>query len=158
MWKHRLSNKDPDALTGDCSHCGPGVSLKRKSPGRLRCREAILEQERDRYHRNPQYKYLKYDRARSYGLTDAELAQMELRQQNRCANPGCRTDVPGGPHNVLKIDHDHITGEIRGLLCNKCNMALGLLGDGRHNDRICGLYEYASGPLTFDAGASAGLL
>jgi len=27
------------------------------------------------------------------------------------------------------IDHDHITGKIRGLLCRPCNTSLGILGD-----------------------------
>lgn len=30
---------------------------------------------------------------------------------------------------TLCIDHDHETGELRGLLCSKCNMAVGLLDD-----------------------------
>ena len=29
----------------------------------------------------------------------------------------------------LVIDHDHHTGQIRGLLCNPCNRAIGMLGD-----------------------------
>jgi hypothetical protein len=29
----------------------------------------------------------------------------------------------------LAVDHDHVSGAFRGWLCNRCNMAIGLLGD-----------------------------
>ncbi len=29
----------------------------------------------------------------------------------------------------MHLDHDHATGRFRGWLCNRCNMAMGVLGD-----------------------------
>jgi hypothetical protein len=45
-------------------------------------------------------------------------------QGGRCAI--CHTDQPGG-HGRFHIDHDHVSGRIRGLLCNNCNRGLGSL-------------------------------
>ena len=35
----------------------------------------------------------------------------------------------GQPLNAVAIDHSHITGNLRGLLCNGCNKGLGLFKD-----------------------------
>lgn len=45
-----------------------------------------------------------------------------LTDQNECCAI-CKNKRP------LKVDHNHDTGKVRGLLCDKCNVALGLLGE-----------------------------
>lgn len=60
-----------------------------------------------------------------YGLTSDEFANLLTKQENRCAMPSCRTSNPGGNGNQWAIDHDHSNGKVRGLLCFKCNIALG---------------------------------
>lgn len=64
---------------------------------------------------------------RTYGLTEAGWDALVKRQGNRCAV--CRTDKPGGRGERWHIDHDHVTGQVRGLLCGKCNSAIGMLQD-----------------------------
>jgi len=46
-------------------------------------------------------------------------------QFGRCAICGGVNDID----RRLSVDHNHDTGEVRGLLCNRCNRAIGLLGD-----------------------------
>lgn len=64
---------------------------------------------------------------RRYGLTIAEWDELLKAQGGRCAI--CRTDRAGGGDDRWHVDHDHATGQIRGLLCNSCNQAIGLLKD-----------------------------
>lgn len=47
-----------------------------------------------------------------------------------CLQPEHRTR--GGVVKLLAIDHDHRTGVNRGLLCQRCNMAIGLFADNVH--------------------------
>jgi uncharacterized protein YbaR (Trm112 family) len=60
-------------------------------------------------------------RKAKYGVTDADYMRMVRLQGGRC--PICREQVE------LVVDHDHATGRFRGLLCNNCNVALGMLQD-----------------------------
>jgi len=45
-------------------------------------------------------------------------------QSGRCAICG---DPPG--KRGLHLDHDHLTGIVRGLLCHRCNFGIGLFRD-----------------------------
>jgi len=64
-----------------------------------------------------------------YGISLTEYEAMRRRQGGVCAVCG---KAPAGKHARdvrLVVDHCHQTGETRGLLCNSCNRAIGLLGD-----------------------------
>lgn len=61
-----------------------------------------------------------------YGITPAEYDAMAAAQGHRCAC--CGSKEPGGSGS-FHVDHDHVTGDVRGLLCSKCNLGIGSLGD-----------------------------
>jgi hypothetical protein len=64
----------------------------------------------------------------TYGITVDEYDSMVAKQGGRCAI--CRTEDPqSARNNVWNVDHDHDTGEVRGLLCSPCNRGMGLLQD-----------------------------
>ena len=65
---------------------------------------------------------------RQYGITLAEYEQMLRDQDNKCAICGNEDEVEG---RRLAIDHCHDSGNVRGLLCGKCNRGLGLFYDNQ---------------------------
>jgi hypothetical protein len=60
-----------------------------------------------------------------YGLTMEQYSNMVTGQQNKCKI--CEKEMTGPKEPA--IDHCHITGSVRDLLCANCNAALGLLQD-----------------------------
>ena len=50
-----------------------------------------------------------------------------------------------GKTKNLSVDHCHVSGKIRGLLCNRCNRAIGLLGDDV--DLIANALSYLLNPI-----------
>lgn len=69
---------------------------------------------------------------RQYGITAEDFDRMLAQQSGVCAI--CGSDEPNahgrtGRKFRLSVDHCHSTGRVRGLLCQRCNRAIGLLGD-----------------------------
>lgn len=67
---------------------------------------------------------------RKYGITQEQYDEMFEEQGGVCAiceRPESR--VIKGNLNRMAVDHDHETGAVRGLLCAKCNTALGKFDD-----------------------------
>ncbi len=75
------------------------------------------------YEKNPLR--LRNNRLKSeYGISIDEYRQMHAAQSGVCSI--CQSVCFSG---TLSVDHDHETGKVRGLLCRKCNTAIGMLGD-----------------------------
>jgi len=64
-----------------------------------------------------------------YGIDHKTFVAMFAAQGDRCAI--CGTDQPVGEGRTAQwnIDHDHVTGAIRGILCSQCNIGIGQLRD-----------------------------
>jgi hypothetical protein len=96
---------------------------------RARCRDKykrlhgrILDQSKASHYKN------------KYGISLEQLDALWTAQSGKCLI--CSTDLPNPAktkkkhaRGVWHLDHCHQTGEIRGILCHRCNMALGMMKD-----------------------------
>ncbi len=58
-----------------------------------------------------------------YGLTEADYNSMLISQNGVCGICGADST----PRKHLDVDHSHVSGKVRGLLCRACNQGLGLI-------------------------------
>lgn len=76
---------------------------------------------------------------RQFGLTPESYDRMFQEQGGLCAI--CRLEGSGQlSGRLMAVDHCHATGKVRGLLCQRCNHAIGLLHDDP--DRAMALAAY----------------
>lgn len=92
-----------------------------------------------RYRRTSTYRW--QGRKTKYGITPEDYDRM-LDDQNNvckiCQQP--ETKVRRGKKMNLSIDHDHVSGKIRGLLCSNCNRGLGMFKDNQVSLRAAAEY------------------
>lgn len=60
-----------------------------------------------------------------FGLSRDDYDRMLTIQKGKCAICGKR----GTRHRHLSVDHNHVDGQVRGLLCQNCNGGLGMFQD-----------------------------
>lgn len=76
---------------------------------------------------------------KEYNITLEDYDTMYEAQGGKCKI--CGTEDPKTPKNGrFCVDHNHETGEVRGLLCSSCNRGIGLLQD--NPDVILSAYKY----------------
>lgn len=95
---------------------------------RKRSKELRTEQHKAWRHESPSHKaYMdNYNLIYHTGLTREEFDKLHEAQEGKCAI--CQK-VPTENDKRLHVDHNHQTLIVRGLLCHKCNTALGLFDD-----------------------------
>lgn len=76
----------------------------------------------------------------NYDLTLEDVERMFVDQAGLCDSCGHEISLIPGTPNFRRVDHDHDTEEVRGLLCDGCNKAAGLLHDCP--DRCRALAQY----------------
>lgn len=124
-----------------CKYCGatfvaPWSGVGRRPP----CPECHAKREAERSERknvarrvsvNPARREinLRYN-LRQYGITPDEYRARLLAQDGECAVCGAEPDAGGVKAAArLHVDHDHVTGRLRDLLCVRCNQGVGYFRD-----------------------------
>lgn len=114
---HKNANR-PDGVTFYCKVCNSEYDDNQ----RARDPEAYLARRR-----RATYRYILKRR----GMTSKSYDQLFAEHNGECAI--ChRPETSIGRGGIVKplcLDHDHLTGLVRGLLCNSCNQGLGAFGD-----------------------------
>ena len=101
------SNKD--GLYSYCKSCTCGIQRdRRKKYG-------------TEYYRNKRF-------IKKYGINYSAYQQMLMEQDHKCLVCGIEYDE-NDRTTTFFVDHNHSTGEVRGLLCQRCNTGLGMFQD-----------------------------
>jgi hypothetical protein len=115
-WRHEYGRRRLAAPPRPCERCGGPVAHK---TGRPVCKDCRVDDRSPQYRRDIQLKSL-------YSITQADYDRLLALQHGRCAI--CRATTPG-TRGTWRVDHDHETGQVRGLLCDGCNRGIGSMQD-----------------------------
>ena len=128
--QHRLSNINEIDQTATCKVCGENTPIRWVHGRRWGCVNKARSGQRETYSKAKESGKAWTDRRGqdksnritwSHGLTVKEAKA--LRTEHSCAI--CGEADP----SKLCVDHDHNTGEIRGVLCRKHNLGIGQFND-----------------------------
>lgn len=122
----------------ECGRCG--VEFKPATSGHRYCDPCGVEAKRESHrlamqtYRASNRSHVRRVKARwdlsRYGLSEEDYQLMLVAQGGCCAI--CRSSGEGQGRGIVRslaVDHCHETGAVRGLLCHRCNAALGMVKD-----------------------------
>lgn len=147
----------------NCPACNKEVTAENKIYGRKACKQCVRKTQKARYaaNRDKRLKYkkkynqdnaekrahwqrnynklkpgvVKANNLKRYGITPEVFEDMLAKQ-----NGVCKVCFGTNGRYRLAVDHCHKTGAVRGLLCSRCNVAIGMAQDCPH--RLKSLANY----------------
>jgi len=116
----QLSLINRSRLSACCVDCGNKQATKSSREWRSRNKKSVIEASRRWQKKNPEKvkEYSRRRKLRQYGMSKSDFDVLFVSQNGLCAI--CSKELTR-PH----IDHDHISGLVRGILCSSCNLMLG---------------------------------
>lgn len=139
-WQQKIRDADPEAER-ERQRAWYAANRERVCAKKRAWREAnkekVQERQRNYYAKNRESILARRDPIaerdrhlrRTFGITLDEYKQMLAAQGGDCFI--CRSSDPVSAN--FAVDHDHATGEIRGLLCDLCNKGLGHFRDSEES-------------------------
>lgn len=123
-----------NGLQSWCRKCISALPITDARRAKIRARyklnpELTLKRIKRWQKKNPENYGPKHERKRTiarHGIDEADYEKLLQNQNYKCAICGIPQLELTYP---LHIDHCHITGKVRGLLCRKCNYGVGYFGD-----------------------------
>lgn len=116
-----------------CSSCKKELKIKEYSNSGLKTKYAVCKTcASERTSKSYKEKSLLW----RYGLSLKEYDELNEKQKGLCKICNKKNDV----YHKLYVDHNHLTGEIRGLLCRACNAAIGMFKDNPYLLRQAAMY------------------
>lgn len=121
-------------LCGKCKQRKPLIAFYKRSDTngyRASCKACV--DEKNKAHRLAHPRYYKIKRQDHHAKVKYGISGEEYRRrisQGYCDI--CKTTEAGGRHNKWHVDHNHQTGELRGILCSRCNLMIGWLENNAH--------------------------
>lgn len=107
-------DKRRHAFTTLCKYC-----YGEKTKERKRANQDRVDASSAQYNARTKEKRRAYWIKRNYNLTEEQYQNMLSQQEGKCAICNCISD------KTLHIDHSHATGQVRALLCTRCNSVIG---------------------------------
>lgn len=133
-----VDRRSPDGRQSSCKACRKAASEARKerkkkydqqryAAQKEKVKRAVRKWQSNNPEKVQQYK-LKNALSRRYSLTVEEYQELLISQGGVCAICGGSDE-----QQAFVVDHDHNTGQVRGILCHRCNC---MLGFGRDDTTI----------------------